>query len=671
MKKRLLSLALVTLSSFALAGCNNSSEELEIKFNDIVPTAYVGEEYDFSYILEQDDGVSYSLQAFYHDYYEMKEHELPVNNLCFTPTTDFEITAVCTATKGDSVAKRTCIIPVTQKGDPIDELLVSGGYSGYSDAGATKTLETNEQYKHGEDSSTSIAVHYAGNNPYTWGCTVLSPSNFRCLEHWSDQDWENTILTFWVFNPTEYDIEFQIRVKDQYTNLVDIDWGHSMNTPQFAKPNQWTQIFFSMRKIGVDHTLYINEDGSRKDELNVKMKWKGTPAVDPVTQSCPVYTYQFYVDGLDFVNASQYPDIDTKCTAKAETIEQGWENMMLDTTPRSGYATANAYYNREVVRQSELDDSIKSKSSIELTFKDTSISSDDWGYGVCWNVAGEFQNVQSDLPSFTHGTLTADIKFSDNIANNNVSLKAVDSGWIVNTETQVELTPLSDGWYRFNIDLAEDGTFSTIKKVGRFGFKFAGIDSTNKDTAIINIDNIFFNQQSGTPEPASETIEDGLENLPIDAGFSSSLQKYVADPCKANPNSTLGLQLSFNGVSPKNYGNGLSESGYGVSFLTDNLAYMQNLSSGTLDFDIKYTSDIEDYKVRIYVFKNWDVSAFLDVEPTSGPTDGWYHYSINLSNASEFNQITSTIRVNFGFWGVTSANKYTAKVTMDNIALKA
>ena len=650
MNKKILPLLLVS-SVFTLAGCNKQGN-LEINFEDATPMAYVGEVYDFRDVLIEEAGVDYKLNVYYQNFYEKQEYTLEVTDgYCFTPVNTNEIVVVVTANKGNLKAERNKVIAVTQKGDPIDELVVTGGYSGWADTGITKELETNENYLRGENSKTAIAVHYQGNNKYVWGCTVFALDNFRLLDHWTDKTWENAILTCYIYNPTDYNLEFQLRIADKLTGLVDIDWGHSMNQSQIAKPKEWTQLFFSLRKIGIDHTLFINEDGTRSDSISIKTRWAGTPEEDG-----DLYDFQFYADGIDVVPASMYPDIDTKSYSRAETLEYGWENMRLD----SGWTSSTVLYDRDIVRTAEQE----SKSSMFLQFN--AKNPNDNGYGVILNPEEEFDGF--DMPSLRHGVLKADFKFDGNITDKTVKLIGVNRNWDRIIRKDFEVADLSDGWYRLNIDLAKNEEFSVVSEAVRIGFAFPGINASNKADAKIYIDNVDFNQEAGTPEPLPpETIENGWENMPIDDGWSASNQALTNDVFKANDNtnSRSSLKITFNGRTPK------GDIGYSCVLAPEFISGypLDDFSSGTFEFDLKFSEHFDDKSVTVRAVQSgWGANG---IETVNGVDtgDGWYHYTLNLTGNENYAAITRTIRIAYTFNGVTSENQNNAVVYLDNVVL--
>ena len=514
MKNKKYLLSSIFVLPLLLGGCQNKNAELDIEFDPIIPTAYINEEYDFSEVLIIEKGVQYSLEVYYYDYYELVEKSLEVvNDYCFTPKELFDITVVVNAKKGGAKLSRTQNIPVSQKIDPIDELLASDGFSGWGDPGIIKEAVVDDQYFKGENSHSALSVHFQGSNPYHWGTTFLSLNNFRLLPYWSDQTWENAVVNFWVFNPSDYRLEFQMRVFDKLTGLVNVDWGQALNVPQYAEPNEWSEISFSLKHLGVNHTLYQNEEGTRDDSIIVKVKYGGTP-----DDGLSIYSYQFFVDSVDVVPYSEerFPDLDTTCYATAEGIEYGWENMLLD----EGWSRANILFDREMMNSTPEHTSL---SSMFLTFNGVTLGEGDAanGYSVILNPQAEFGDDR--LPSFRHGTIDFDVMFSDNITDKRIQLVGVQMDW--HLFARLIITPVSgtNNWMHVSFDFGEHSEFYNINLGIRLGICFPGITESNKATAQVHIDNIIFNQNGGIPEEDIPVIR----GLTFNPGFSMDLPELA------------------------------------------------------------------------------------------------------------------------------------------------
>ena len=518
MKKRFVIANLLIASTFIISGCSNNGG-LNIEFDDIIPTAYVGEEYDFTDVLIVENNVKYHLDVYYYNYYEKVEKTLEVrDDFYFTPTEEFDLSIIVSAKKSGASGKKVISIPVVQKADPIDELLATGGYGGWADTGISKEIVTNEQYLHGENSHTALAVHFQGGFSYPWGTSFLALNNFRFLPYWDDQTWENAVVHFWVINPTDKPLVFQLRVFDQYTGLVNVDWNQDLSVPVTIAAESAGEVAFSLAHLGVNHTLFANEEGTRNDSINVKVKWGETTSGDEI------YTYQFFVDDVNVTpySKARFPDLDTKCYAKAETLLYGWENMYLD----DGWSTSKVLFDREVVNNSAEHPSL---SSMFLTFNGITPNSN--GYSVILNPEAEFGI--DDVPSFSHGTLDFDVLFSSNITNKQIKIVAVNkTGEVWDLVPSFIVTPTGDAskWMHVSIDFTEHPEFKNVIHGVRLGFGFEGIDDGNKDeeTTSIHLDNIIFEQNGGVPEGYTPFSPSGL-SIDIESPIPVSTGTLILD----------------------------------------------------------------------------------------------------------------------------------------------
>ena len=85
---------------------------LTVELVTVIPPAYMGEQYDLKEIIEMEEGVEYSARVFYQDYDTMEEYELPVTDLVFCQTEDFDVNVLFTAKRGEQTAQRALDIPV-------------------------------------------------------------------------------------------------------------------------------------------------------------------------------------------------------------------------------------------------------------------------------------------------------------------------------------------------------------------------------------------------------------------------------------------------------------------------------------------------------------------------------------------------------------------------------
>ena len=164
MNKKIFSYLLLPLALCSLSACDNplslfsknKKEAIsEIQLQETIPTAYVDEEFDFSDCFVKEEGFSYTIEVYSYHGATHTESTLETNNLLFTPKSTDPISVVLHATNGKTSFQKTVNIDVKEKGDPIEELLINTGASGYADPGFTKSLNTQVAYKRpGENNKT-------------------------------------------------------------------------------------------------------------------------------------------------------------------------------------------------------------------------------------------------------------------------------------------------------------------------------------------------------------------------------------------------------------------------------------------------------------------------------------------------------------------------------------
>ena len=278
----LIALSLLLLVSFVACGGETAKKNGSLQVNTvkIIPTAYENEPYDLREVILMEDGVKYSATACYIEYifdadsktYSRNEQALEVEDLCFTPTAIKETVVTITATKGKQTAQKVILVPTSIHADPLDELYQSSGLIGGADNGITKSINQDPAYIQGEDSATSLHVEFNTVDPHAFGNTFLDLGNEHAQKIFTDQVWDNAIVTFWVYNPMEKPIEFQLAIMDN-THEIMTDWNPADGPHrQFAQPGQWTQIFFSLRAMGTKHRLTNSETST--EYLSVKMQYE-------------------------------------------------------------------------------------------------------------------------------------------------------------------------------------------------------------------------------------------------------------------------------------------------------------------------------------------------------------------------------------------------------------
>ena len=665
MKKKLLSIALLPLAFCSLTSCADKS--LEIKLKDSIPTAYVGEAYDCAYLFEQEEGYTYSIEAYSYHGATYTETKLDVNGLFFTPTNTDPISVVLHGNKGGTNLSKTVAVDVKEKGDPLEELLLNTGASGYADSGFQKSLNTQVAFKRpGEHNKTSLQVSYSGNQNYWAGGAVICPNNFRCLDYWKDKTWSNAIFRFWVYNDSDYQIEFGLRIKDEKTGLVDLDMTQEGNPSQFAAPNAWSEIKFPLRPLGITHTLFQNEEGTRNDAFTLKVKWGGVKYYDPkdpeiILHPIPMHSYNFYLDEIDVVPNTDYPDIPT---------------YLPDTNDRLINGTWCEHFTREM----NFDQDYVHDGESSLKFNFIGPTAFAGSQGMCLNDP-KLIEVWDDK-KWDNAIMNFWI-YNSSSANINVQFLLKDSvrDFVVdwNTEYAINQVAKPGEWTHILYSMNRLGVNRPLYKDDimndEFNIKFLWDGPANTPYSFY-VDNVNVEDASKYPEVDTtrvvpsriETLKDGWENMKRDVGWEKgTISTEMNEICTStNPKTATSAKIEF---KTSDIASHTSNPDYVLSpqdeFGDGNLP---NLCGKTIDFDVKFSANITNFQIGLkIVHKTWTDKIYT-VTPVAGE-DGWKHVSFTFPD--ETDPLGSVIRIGFVFNGIDDSNKSTAVAYLDNIFVTA
>ena len=467
--RKIMLLALAVLLLAVFAGCNGEGTEPAVSADcpqintvEILPNAYLNEAFDLREILIMEDGVEYSATAFYvtaifdeaTNTFSNVEHLLEVKDLSYTPVEVSNTVVTITATRGQVKSSKAVVIPTVIRADPLDDLLKSDGTYGVADGGITKNVNNDPAFIQGENSATSLHVSFNSMDPHPWGNTFASLNSEEVQKHFTDQTWKNAILTFWVYNPNEKAIEFQLRLADDITKL-NVDWNNADGPhKQIAEPGRWTQIFFPLRKLGVQNR--ITEDKYHSCAVNLKFRYEDYSTTES-------YSFDFYLDNLDVVDGSVYPEIDNSYVLSDETLEQGWENMAQDI----GWQGTYTEYNYENIQGED------SECSLKAYFNNDKALSNSF---IC--LAPEMDERIAELPDMTGGILSAYFKFENMDAR--VSLDIVNKSWASSNEVDFKLTSVGDGWYYGEVNMEDIQVGTGLNdNIIRIRLKFHGVSKNS------------------------------------------------------------------------------------------------------------------------------------------------------------------------------------------------
>ena len=603
----LMILAVVLL--FALAGCgeekNSVDNALSIETVKILPKAYINEEFSLWDVINEEDGVEYSAVACYIETaldpdtnkYSFNEYALEVDDLRFTPVSLQDTIVTITAKQGSQVDKKVISIGTIMRAEPLDDLYKSTGPLGWAETGFSKSVNMDSRYIQGNEPGTSLHVKFDGIEPHEWGQLIMELSNETAQRYFTDQIWDNAIVTFWVYNPMDHDIEFQLTVND-HTYPVMTDWtreeGHFRR--QFAKAGEWTQIFFSLRRMGTVHKLVNNQYST--EQVNIKVQYSNF-------NKDTTYQFEFYLDHLDVVPASMYPEVDTTFTASNETLEQGWENMMQDT----GWQGATTIYSYEEIMGEG------SSCSLQATFDSAKAVSSPFVVLNPEMMLGT--TYMASLPDMTGGTLTGYFKFENAAKEVKIDLvREEGKDWKFSNALTMELSAVGNGWYKGTIDV-NDFDFGSGQNDGilRIRFNFSGITTASK----VWIDTLKFDYKYAVK--VREAIDKDWINLPVDEGMTTAKAFDYSTSYKKAEGSVKSLKITTH--EDKVGGLTLAPE---FAVLEGKLNAVPDMSKGTLHAYFYFGDQTPKAAVRLH---NAQWKACQDIDFVFEDVgNGWYYGTI-------------------------------------------
>ena len=583
---------------------NAGADALKVNTIRFMPYAYLGEAFDLREVLLMEDGVEYSATACYVEVsqdevtkeFTVKEGTLEVTDLYFTPEAIAENVVTLTAKRGKESASKVIYIPTTIHAEPLDDLYKSSGSLGGSDPGISKSVNIDPLYLQGENSTTSLHVEFNSMDPHPWGNLFLSFSAEEAQQYFTDQVWENAIVTFWVYNPNELPIEFQLRIVDE-TAGTNLDWNgadgpHKMR----AEPGQWTQCFCSLRKMGTTNRL----TGSKysNDMMSLKFRYDGYSTTE-------AYSFDFYMDNIDVVDASMYPEIDTKNIRTNEKLDQGWENMSLDT----GWQGVYTEYDHDVSKGEGSTCALKGYFNSDKALTNSFIC-----------LQSETNPAFNGNLDMTAGKLSGYFKFENMTPK--VSFDIVNKKWETSNKIDFKLTSVGDGWYYGEIDL-EDVQVGNYRNdnIIRIRFHFSGV---SKDS-IVYMDTVKFDYKH--IEKVFEEVKTDWINMSMDSGaFYFAGEKDFSTSYLKGGNSVRSIMLK---APSGNIGKMTWNTGAAAS--SGEISAEPNMTKGTLGAWFYFGKQLPN-ATFIITNDKWKGSTPIPFVFTKNAGDGWYYGEINASS---------------------------------------
>ena len=304
------------------------------------------------------------------------------------------------------------------------------------------------------------------------------------------------------------------------------------------------------------------------------------------------FTFGFDAEDSNLNKCVVYYD-NIKVIDPQEDYTLGWENMARDDDWGSSIATVDRLYKAS-------DTSIN---SMKLTFANKSI---DDRNKACMIISPQVAGISSGL-NFNTGILEAKFLFSSEVQNKTVRLLFTDSNWKAN-RYNVEPEPIGNGWYHLQVDLSnlpspvlKDADYNG-QNIIRIGFGFCGVNDSNKNTATVWIDDVFYTNNNNISTITSATLWEAYDTENV----------MKTESVISGRNITTSNPLEFSGLK-----NETSSTQLMIKANTAISSY--SLKMGTLYSENGNHIDAQDFKA--YVEKYFTIDS-LSAEK-NGSSYGW------------------------------------------------
>ena len=506
MKKHRYFYPLLAILPMLLSSCNSGETPLEIELDEYTPTAYIGEEYDFTDVLYVEEGVNYQLEAYYQNYKTMEEHTLPIEDtFFFTPVDAFDITVIVNATKGKQKAKRTRIVPVSVNPERASRFNLemcnfeSGSWRG---TGSNASISYNDTY--GDNSKASRRITFKN----SWDLPEENDENSPATVNASFNLATTPDLgTEAGIDAKQCKLAFDIKFSNEFYN------SPNLNRHLFSlKIEDDTWVPSSTILNLTDSIDTFKKENTDNGWLHVESDLYENGELDGLSDGTFVITFGFFgISNATRETASIIFDnialIEVENTHKGERETPTRNNIeMCRFEPGSWRGTGS----KAVVSYDELygDNSTSSRKitfANSLDLPDVVDEANNATVNASFNLANTWNiGVDNEIDA-KKCTLSFDIKLSEEFYNTThpyrhmFSLKIEDEMWatyftwvpLVNDVSNFTYENTDNGWRHVSYDLSTNPELADLgNSTYVITFGFFGITNTTKQSASIVFDNI-------------------------------------------------------------------------------------------------------------------------------------------------------------------------------------
>lgn len=278
-------------------GCADT-KELRVPLVDEAfrETLYIGTEYDVSNIIEEEEGVTYSLSEVFYFNDEFEEVAIAYNGMKFTQTEPYDVVVEIQAKRGAKTVKKVVELSIEFILDPVLEDFNAS----YVDTDVVKGYTAKAEYLKG-DAKTASSVRYIGSlNPLGAGLNIGGfPS---ATDDCSAKSWQNPVLCMDVYNSADYKLRIGIMISTKADGIFVYEITHTL--PSKA----WTRVELALRLYGYTSDRFTSEGDSFSFMLGV-----------PESENIPApYDHTIYICNMDIADysAEKFPNLETRTKAE-------------------------------------------------------------------------------------------------------------------------------------------------------------------------------------------------------------------------------------------------------------------------------------------------------------------------------------------------------------------
>lgn len=257
---------------------------------------YYQEEFDLNSLIYKQNGVSYSAKAYYLSGNEKEDIE--VIDMKIIPTKLYQPFYVeFTAEKEDETYFATPVmVNTTARVDKEDDFI---SYLTASSGLKKNVVKDSDALKQG---NTYLSMNYSGTNCNNYKTIATISGDY--LKYCSITSWDNAVLTFWVQNNEDFDLEFNISLKHNQVSTTGVY--------EIVGAKEFKKVAFSLKTMGLTSELYYNPNYYYGKDSSLKALVDTITVMVRKPSGSDTGAYSFNFDGLNIIeyDKNEFPNLD-------------------------------------------------------------------------------------------------------------------------------------------------------------------------------------------------------------------------------------------------------------------------------------------------------------------------------------------------------------------------